>query len=63
MKNISTDPALLKALYAAAKQPMNAAQLRQQRIDYIVGSLSDEGTTVTQAEVAKELDKFVGAAA
>lgn len=63
MTEILTDPGLLQALLDAAKKPMNADELRQQRIDYIVGALSDEGTSVTRAQVVQELGKFVGVAA
>ncbi len=63
MTKLLTEPSLLQALVAAAKMPMDAEALRQQRIDYIVGALSDEGTSVTRAQVVQELGKFVGVAA
>jgi hypothetical protein len=63
MTKISTDPGLLAALSKAAHSKLSYDELRSQRIDYIVGCLSDEGTTVTRAQVVKELEKLVGEAA
>lgn len=63
MTDLMTDPKLLDALRAAASAQLSSAELRQQRIDYIVGSLSDEGTSVTKAQVVKELEKLAGVAA
>ena len=62
MPELFTNPELLTALRAAARVPMTSAELRQQRIDYIVASLSDDGTSVTKAQVVKELEKLAGAA-
>ena len=63
MTKIFTDPTLLRALMEAAKAKLSYQEHRQQRIDYIVGCLSDEGTSVTRAQVVSELEKFVGSAA
>jgi hypothetical protein len=63
MTKITTEPGLLLALEAAAKKRLTVAEIHQQRIDYIVGSLTDEGTVVTRAQVAQELGKFSGVAA
>lgn len=63
MPEINTDPRLLAALREAAQTQLTFDQLRQQRIDYIVASLSDEGTVVTKAQVVKELQKLDGVAA
>lgn len=63
MTQIKTDSRLLRDLRQAAKMPMSAEQFRQQRIDYIVASLSDESTVVTRAQVDQELRKFSGEAA
>jgi hypothetical protein len=61
MTGLSSDPTLLDALKQAARHQLSQEELRQQRIDYIVGCLSDEGTVVTRAQVVKELEKLVGA--
>jgi hypothetical protein len=63
MPDLLTNPKLLDALRAAALTQMSYDELRQQRIDYIVACLSDEGTSVTKAQVVKELEKLAGAAA
>lgn len=63
MAELLTDPKLLDALRAAACAQLSSAELRQQRIDYIVACLSNEGTSVTKAQVVKELEKLEGAAA
>lgn len=63
MSDLTTDPKLLDALRAAALTQLTYDELLQQRIDYIVACLSDEGTVVTKAQVVKELEKLVGAAA
>jgi hypothetical protein len=63
MPDLLTNPKLLDALRAAALTRMSYDELRQQRIDYIVACLSDEGTSVTKAQVVKELEKLAGAAA
>lgn len=63
MPELMTDPKLLEALRAAARVQLSSSELRQQRIDYIVASLSDDGTSVTKAQVVKELEKLAGAAA
>ena len=63
MTELMTDPKLLDALHAAARVQLTFSELRQQRIDYIVASLSDDGTSVTKAQVVKELEKLAGAAA
>lgn len=63
MSKIVTDPTLLRALVEAAQAKLTYYELRQQRIDYIVGCLSDEGTSVTRAQVVNELEKFVGSTA
>ena len=63
MPELQTDPKLLDKLIAAAKSKLSSEELRQQRIDYIVGCLSDEGTSVTRAQVVGELEKFSGVAA
>jgi hypothetical protein len=60
MTGLSSDPALLDALKQAARYQLSHEELRQQRIDYIVGCLSDEGTAVTRAQVVRELEKLVG---
>jgi hypothetical protein len=60
MTGLHSDPALLIALKQAARYQLSQDELRQQRIDYIVGCLSDEGTVVTRAQVVKELEKLVG---
>lgn len=63
MNQIKTDPELLRTLQEAAKRRLTAVEIRQQRVDYIVATLSDEGTNVTKAQVENELDKLVGEAA
>ncbi len=63
MTGLMTDSKLLADLQAAARGQLSSAELRQQRIDYIVGSLSDEGSAVTRAQVVRELEKLAGAAA
>jgi hypothetical protein len=63
MTKISTDPKLLAALAEAAHVRLTSDELRKQRIDYIVGCLSDEGTSVTRAQVVSELQKLEGEAA
>ncbi|MBM3614250.1 MAG: hypothetical protein FJX28_02075 [Alphaproteobacteria bacterium] len=63
MTNLVTERSLLDALTRAARGKLSPEELRQQRIDYIIGCLSDEGTTVTRAQVVNELEKFSGEAA
>lgn len=63
MTKLMTDPKLLRALLEAAKAKLSTEELRQQRIDYIFGCLSDEGTSVTRAQVVHELEKLSGVAA
>ena len=63
MTKLMTDPKLLLALLEAAKAKLSTEELRQQRIDYILGCLSDEGTSVTRAQVVHELEKLSGVAA
>ena len=59
MQNLSTDPNLLNALRSAANRPLTAAQIRAQKVDYIVSMLSDD-KSVTKAAVEKELDRLNG---
>ncbi len=63
MPEITTEPGLLNALKRAAHSKLSHEELLQQRIDYIIGCLSDEGTTVTRAQVLHELEKLTGEAA
>jgi hypothetical protein len=62
MNNVQTDPKLLEALSAAAKRPITAEELRRQKVDYIVSSLSDDHT-ITADRVEQELQKLHGRAA
>lgn len=63
MREIATEPGLLSALKAAAHVKLSHEELLRQRIDYIMGCLSDEGTKVTRAQVVRELEKLTGEAA
>lgn len=56
---LKTDSALLERLNAAAHQPMTPAEVRLQKISYILGSLSSD-STVTPAQVEEILAKSEG---
>lgn len=59
MSNLQTRPDLLKALKDAAAKPASAAELREQRISFIMGSL-DRKSGVTRDRVIKVLDDQQG---
>ncbi|MEP0147552.1 MAG: hypothetical protein ABJ320_19205 [Lentilitoribacter sp.] len=51
MTSISTAPALLERLSAAAKQTLSEREVRNQRISFIMSTVNDEN--ITQAQVEK----------
>lgn len=59
MTDIKTDEALLKALGDAAKRQPTAREIAQQRVSFIMGSLSDKNT-VTRAKVTEILAAHEG---
>ena len=63
MKMFQTDPTILARLQAAAERGPSASDLYQQKVSFIVSSLSDEKTVVTTAQVELELRKLAGQAA
>lgn len=54
MTDLQTKSALLEALSAAAKKPISAEELREQRVSFIIGSLGDD-SSVTRARVTEIL--------
>jgi len=58
-KQLKTDEALLKALRAAAVHKMTAAEIREQKISFILGSLKSE-SGVTREKVIEALAKQHG---
>lgn len=59
----ASDQGLLRRLHEAASKGVSAADLRAQRVSFIVSSVSDEKTTVTAQMVEAELKKLNGEAA
>lgn len=57
--NLKTDPALVKALEEAAKSSMTAAEIEQQRVSFIMGSLS-ANSEITRARVEEILAQQKG---
>lgn len=55
MMTIKSDPGLLARLQAAAKRGPTKEELVQQKISFIASSLTNERTTVTCEQVAKQL--------
>lgn len=62
MTNFKTDPQLLEALKEAAGRKLTAAQMRAQKISFILGTLSED-STITRENVEAELDRISGQAA
>lgn len=59
MTNLQTDPAVLKALRAAAEHEFKAEELRQQRISFVLGSLKED-STVTRPQIERVLEGQAG---
>lgn len=59
MPELQTSPTLLKALREAAKRHPSAAEIRNQRISFILGSLGDK-STVTRERVTEVLAEQEG---
>lgn len=59
----NSDAGLLRRLQEAASKGVSAAELRAQRVSFIVSSVSDEKTKVTPQMVEAELKKLNGNAA
>ncbi|MCW1931737.1 hypothetical protein [Pararhodobacter zhoushanensis] len=59
----TSDAGLLQRLRAAASKGVSAAELRAQRVSFIVSSVSDGKTVVTREMVEAELKKLNGEAA
>jgi hypothetical protein len=57
--NIKTDPALLEALERAAKTALTADEIEQQRVSFIMGSLSAD-SSVTREQVKEYLAQQKG---
>lgn len=62
MTNTTTDPKLLDALKKAAGRKMTAAQVREQRISFVMSAVT-EGSEVSRADVEKIIDEREGNAA
>lgn len=58
-----SDDALLERLLAAAKKGASASELHKQKVSFIVSSVSDEKTQITQQMVEAQLRKHSGEAA
>lgn len=58
-KTLKTDEALLKAIRAAAVSKMSEAELREQRISFILGTLKEE-SGVTREKVIQVLARQNG---
>ena len=59
MKSLKGDSTLIEALRRAAKRPMTEDEVRQQKISFILGSLSED-STISRKRVEEELDKNSG---
>jgi len=59
---LKTDAALLLKLAEAAKHHMSKDELRQQKISFILSSVSDD-STMTRKQVEEILDQAEGVAA
>lgn len=59
MTRIKTNEALLKALREASQHEPTAAELRDQRISFVMGSLKED-STVTRDRVREILDRQEG---
>jgi hypothetical protein len=57
--DIKTDPKLLARLKEVAGKPLSAAELRAQRVSFIMGGMSKEAH-VTRARVEEILDNREG---
>ena len=62
MTEIQTDPRLLEAILNAAKRGLSAADLTEQRVSFILGSLGKD-STITREQVEKILASRDGRAA
>lgn len=62
MTEVRTDPRLLEVLREAAGRSMTAAEVREQRISFVMSAMS-EGSEVSRAEVGRIIDEREGRAA
>jgi hypothetical protein len=62
MGDLKTDPNLLKALQDSARLSLGAAELRRQKVSFIMGSLGKD-STITRAKVEEVLRQLDGHAA
>lgn len=62
MTEIRTDQRLLDELRRAAGRSMTAAEVREQRISFVMSAIT-EGSEVTRSEVGKIIDEREGRAA
>lgn len=63
LKDYTTQDRLIDRLSKAAKKGVTREQMNQQRVDYIVGAMSDEKTKITSEMVERELGRLAGASA
>lgn len=59
--DLKTSPGLLQALQSAAQRKLTAAELSEQRVSYVFGSL-DSKSNVTREQVRQMLRQQEGAA-
>lgn len=59
MTELKTDPAVLRALRAAASKELTAEEINKQRVSFIMGTLKPE-STLTRAHVQSILHKQQG---
>lgn len=60
--DLKTDDALLAKLREAAKHHMSKNEIREQKISYVMGVVSQD-STITRKQVEEILDRAEGAAA
>ncbi|MFG6594509.1 hypothetical protein ACGYK4_08180 [Sulfitobacter sp. 1A13368] len=58
-----TDKTLIQTLTEATRKKMTAKEVHNQRVSFILATLDDGKTSITQEKVEKELSKLEGAAA
>tara|TARA_R110002020_G_scaffold340612_1_gene555464 strand:+ start:355 stop:546 length:192 start_codon:yes stop_codon:yes gene_type:complete len=58
-----TDKTLIQTLTRATQKKMTAKEVHEQRVSFIMATLDDGKTSITQEKVEKELSKLEGAAA
>ena len=59
MKDVRTDPDLIEALRRSAGQEMTEEEIREQKISFIMGTVSVD-SKITREEVAAHIDRMAG---